>query len=231
MNKNRHIYSIDGNNDMDNLAGNKDLRKSDGMKKNISALILGLACLTLSFKGLDSDTGTVRDIDGNVYKTIKIGNQWWMAENLRVTKNPRGKPIKGYFYKDDASTYGKYGLLYTWETAMDGSSMENTQGIAPEGWHIPSERDWKELINTLGGEEKVAEKIKVGGSTGFNAYLSGGADFKGEYLYFKKYAMFWSSTSVNEERAIHVGFSDENKWESFAAKKNGRIHIRCIKDK
>lgn len=96
--------------------------------------------------------------------------------------------------------------------------------------HIPSARDWEELVQTLGGEDTVAEQIKVGGSTGFNAYLSGGADYKGSYVYFDKYAMFWSSTSTNEERAYHMGISHNNKWDKFAAKKNSRIHIRCIKD-
>jgi len=163
------------------------------VKRCLSIISIILTFLSIGSNRQRSASGTVHDIDGNVYKTVKIGNQWWMAENLRVTRNPQGKPIKGYYYMDDPLTYGKYGLLYTWNTAMDGSFKENAQGIAPDGWHIPS-------------------------------------DFKGSYVYFDEYTMFWSSTASNEERAYHMGISQNNKWDKFAAKKNGRIHIRCIKD-
>ena len=200
------------------------------MKKCLTLISIVLTFLPIGFNQQQPASGTVHDIDGNVYKTVKIGNQWWMAENLRVTRNPQGKPIKGYYYMDDPITYGKYGMLYTWETAMDGSFMENAQGIAPDGWHIPSAGDWEKLVKALKGEDNIAEQIKVGGPTGFNAYLSGGADFNGRYVYFDEYAMFWSSTASGEEHAYHVGISQNNKWDKFAAKKNGRIHIRCIKD-
>ena len=160
------------------------------MKRYISLISIILTFLPIGFNRQQSESGTVHDIDGNVYKTVKIGNQWW----------------------------------------MDGSLKENARGIAPDGWHIPSAQDWEKLVKVLGGEDKVANKIKVGGSTGFNAYLSGGADFNGRYVYFDEYAMFWSSTAANEERAYHTGISQNNKWDKFAAKKDGRIHIRCIKD-
>ena len=114
---------------------------------------------------------------------------------------------------------------------MNGSKEENTRGIAPDGWHIPSETDWEELLKFLGGEEKIAEMIKIGGPTGFEAYLAGGADATGRYVYFNRYAMFWSSTATGEERAYHTGISDKNKWDKFAAKKGARIHIRCIKNR
>ena len=191
-----------------------------------------LVIFSYGFVNQNIQTGTVKDIDGNVYKTIKIGDQWWMAENLRVTHDPVGNPITSYFYKDDSLKFGKYGRLYTWQTAMDSSEKENARGIAPKGWHIPSIADWNELVQYLGGEEKIVEQIVVGGPTGFDAFLSGGADFRGNYLYFNKYAMFWTSTASSRERAYHVGFSDKKKWEDpFAAMKGGRIHIRCVKNK
>lgn len=192
-------------------------------------------CISIifSFGFIDENpqTATMKDIDGNIYKTVKIGDQWWMAENLRVTHDPEGNHITSYFYQDNSQEYGKFGRLYTWQTAMNGSETENAQGIAPDGWHIPSISDWEKLVQFLGGEEKVAEKIGVGGPTGFEAYLSGGADFRGNYLYINKYAMFWTSTATSEERAYHVGISDEKKWDKFAAMKGARIHIRCVKDK
>ena len=175
-------------------------------------------------------TGFVKDIDNNIYKTIKIGKQWWMAENLKVTRNPDGEKIKSYFYNDDSITYAKYGRLYTWDVAMNFSESENTQGISPQEWHLPSEADWDELVHYLGGEDDVGRKIAVGGEAGFEAILSGGADYKGNYVYFGEYAMYWSSTSIDEERAYHMGIGKKNQWDKFAAKKNGRIHVRCIKD-
>jgi len=209
--------------------------------------VFGMVLMILLFIAADSSkpqTGAVIDIDGNVYTTVKIGDQWWMAENLRVTKNRKGHPFRSYCYNDDESYCEKYGRLYTWEIAMEDASeesdreltMEDTpkednRGIAPEGWHIPTEADWDELVKTLGGEKKVAEMIRVGGPTGFNAHLSGGADFMGKYVYLNKQAMFWSSTAADEERAYHMGISAEGKWEKFPAFKEARLHIRCVKDK
>lgn len=111
------------------------------MKRYFSIITIILTFLPIGFNRQQSESGTVHDIDGNIYRIVKIGNQWWIAENLSVTRNPQGKPIKGYYYMDDLLTYGKYGMLYTWKTAMDGSSRENAQGIAPDGWHIPSARE------------------------------------------------------------------------------------------
>lgn len=198
----------------------------------------------LTAGGKEPQTGAILDIDGNVYTTVKIGDQWWMAENLRVTKNRRGHPIRSYCYNDDENYCEKYGRLYTWEVAMDDASepyeqelarmeskAKDIRGIAPEGWHIPTEADWDELVKTLGGEKKVAQMIRVGGPTGFNAYLSGGADFMGKYVGLDKSAMFWSSTAPDKERAYHMGISAEGKWDKSATYKEARIHIRCVKDK
>jgi len=82
------------------------------------------------------DTGTVTDIDGNVYKIIKIGDQWWMAENLRVTHDSRGNVITSYVYNNNENMAAVYGRLYTWEAMMNGSSSPGAQGIAPDGLHI-----------------------------------------------------------------------------------------------
>lgn len=177
------------------------------------------------------ETGRVQDIDGNVYRTVKIGDQWWMAENLRVTRDPQGNPIPSYFYNDDQAQYGRFGRLYTWDAAMNHSGSVKAQGISPDGWHIPSEEDWDELVRYLGGERQVGGKIAVGGETGFEAILAGGADAQGRYVYFKEYAMFWSSTSTDPQRAYHVGIGINNQWDKFAALKTGRIHVRCVKDR
>jgi uncharacterized protein (TIGR02145 family) len=94
----------------------------------------------------------VTDIDGNFYPSVIMGNQEWMAENLRVTRHANGNNIIRYCYDNDAANCGLYGGLYTWHTAMHGASSSNTnpsnvQGICPAGWHLPSDAEWTELLN------------------------------------------------------------------------------------
>ncbi len=120
---------------------------------------------------------TVTDIDGNVYKTVQIGNQLWMAENLRTTKFSNGKPIPktndkanwkglmsgGACFYDDQSSNGKIdGALYNWYAVR-------AQKICPTGWHVPSDAEWDTLAVALGGTKIGAtrreeiELLEVGG--------------------------------------------------------------------
>jgi len=96
----------------------------------------------------------VTDIDGNQYLTVIIGDQEWMAENLKVTRDAAGNDISRFCYNDDTDNCDLYGGLYTWHTVMnqENSSKENpsgVQGICPEGWHVPSDDEWTELVNYL----------------------------------------------------------------------------------
>jgi uncharacterized protein (TIGR02145 family) len=92
------------------------------------------------------DTGTITDVEGNVYKTVRIGNQYWTAENLRTTKYNDGSSIGSacYFYKNttDAAAKKKWGALY-----MDAAA--NSGKLAPTGWHVPTGADWDTLVNYL----------------------------------------------------------------------------------
>ena len=178
-----------------------------------------------------SEADVVKDIDGNHYNIVRMGDQIWMAENLRVTKNPEGKPVESFVYNDDPAVFGHLGRLYTWETAMDGSPEEAARGLAPEGWHIPSAEDWRTLFAYLEEEGLAGKDLLEGGATGFNAKLEGGADFRGNYLYHGTDSMYWSSTETNPERALHFGVNREGKLDEFAAMKGARIAIRCMKNK
>ena len=106
-----------------------------------------------------SDTGSVTDIDGNVYKTVIIGDQEWMMENLRVSRYQNGEPIfhvtdnsewvnvsSGAYaaYNNDDSLAAIYGYLYNWYAVNDGND------IAPQGWHVPTHSDWLLLEMNLG---------------------------------------------------------------------------------
>jgi uncharacterized protein (TIGR02145 family) len=120
---------------------------------------------------------TVADIDGNVYKTVQIGNQLWMAENLRTTKFNNGKVIPkttdkanwkgmmsgGVCTYDDRSANGKtYGALYNWYAVR-------AQKVCPTGWHVPSDAEWDTLAVALGGTKigatrrEEVELLEVGG--------------------------------------------------------------------
>ena len=161
---------------------------------------------------------TVADIDGNIYSTVKIGDQWVTGENLRVTRYRNGEAIPcvtddtawlnvstGAYCNCDNDTGNVfvYGRLYNWY------AVEDSRNIAPEGWHVPSESEWKRLTDFLGGIEVAGGKLKEAGitrwwspntgatnETGFSA-LPGG--FRSCYGSFSKtgcYAYFWTSTEL-----------------------------------
>jgi uncharacterized protein (TIGR02145 family) len=97
-------------------------------------------------------TPTVTDIDGNVYNTVLIGDQCWMAENLNTTRDAAGNNITRYCYNNDSERCEQYGGLYTWHTLMNGQSSSNgnpsgVQGICPAGWHVPSDAEWTQLLD------------------------------------------------------------------------------------
>jgi len=125
----------------------------------------------------EEESGTVTDYDGNVYKTVKIGTQVWMASNLRVTHYADGTGIplvtgdsqwenmgnnsidKAYcWYDNNVTLHGTdWGALYTWAAAMNGaaessSNPSGVQGACPTGWHIPSHAEWQELEDYLSSE-------------------------------------------------------------------------------
>lgn len=123
---------------------------------------------------------TVTDINNNIYHIVKIGDQTWMSENLRVVNYPDNSPIrlvedqtvwynfgltdKAYTWYDNINSNYFYGALYTWPAAMNGSeSSENNtshiQGVCPDGWHLPDDEEWKQLELYLGmSEETVNDK-------------------------------------------------------------------------
>lgn len=106
-----------------------------------------------------ANCGTVTDEDGNVYKTIMIGTQCWMAENLRVTRPVDGQQIplnsdfsytNSYRRYPNSNNVATFGYLYNWRAVMNGTAMSDAnpsgvQGICPQGWHVPSKAEWEEM--------------------------------------------------------------------------------------
>src|SRR4030042_1431205 len=136
------------------------------------------------------DTGS---IDG--YATVQIGNQIWMAENLKITNAPDGSVLQGVYAYDNNENYvTEYGRLYTWQAA---------QNACPAGWHLPSLNEWDALIATVGTDPGT--KLKVGGSSGFNAKM-GGRKSGGTFGYMGQLGLYWTSTTDNPDHAYQKLF-------------------------
>ena len=125
--------------------------------------------------------GSVKDYDGNIYKAVQIGEQVWMAEDLKTTHYADGTPLVDgteigvvsgdyetkYYYSYERADIGieGYGRLYTWAAAMNGevssfSVPSEVQGVCPDGWHVPSKSEWTVLLDYLGGYEIAGKKLK-----------------------------------------------------------------------
>ena len=125
------------------------------------------------------ETSTVTDIDGNVYKTVKIGNQWWMAENLKVTRYRNGDSIqyvenKGNFSTDfDSAKWNNLIIgAYSTDFFYNYYTISDSRNIAPQGWHIPTDEEWKILEIFLGMNKDTAEKVNWRGTTEGNKLKS-----------------------------------------------------------
>jgi len=117
------------------------------------------------------ETGTLTDIDGNTYQTVKIGNQWWMADNFKATKTTSGQSIQEiYVYNNDNSNSTEFGRLYTWSAAVIAT---------PVGWHLPTKEEWEEMINFLGGQSIAGGKMKETGTLDWNAPNTGASNSSG----------------------------------------------------
>ena len=192
---------------------------------------------------------TVTDIDGNVYKTVKIGNQIWMAEDLKVIHYRNGDPIHNIERSVDLSklTSGewcfsenklKHGNLYNWFAITD------SRGIAPDGWHIPTYTEWSNLITYLGGESVAGERLREAGvihwespnagatnESGFTA-LPGGARTHNLFDITCAAGYWWSSTDYNTDNARYFKIEiDESLSTCRSTREKGTgLSVRCIRD-
>ena len=167
--------------------------------------------------------------DNQVYKTIKIGNQVWMAKNLNY------KAENSYCYDDKDSYCDRYGRLYTWNSAMNA---------CPEGWHLPTKAEWETLFDFVGGDDVAGEKIKsADGSTnwykkssdayGFSFLPNGGrydmGDDGGIAYYSAGYeGKMWSSTEEDPGIAFMFQFGDDNKLTWIADPSQNAFGVRCL---
>lgn len=187
-----------------------------------------------------AETGIVTDIDGNAYRTVKIGSTLWMAENLGVSRYRNGDAIPtaagnseweafitGAWsnYNNDPVLGKTYGKLYNWYAVSD------PRGLCPEGWHIPADAEFQSLAAYLGGDTIAGEKLKSD-SLGFAAMAAGYRFFNGKYNHLGNFTGFWSSSEASSAFAwIHLLHfkKDPQLYRKFFGKKNG-FSCRCVKD-
>jgi len=210
--------------------------------------------------------GGVTDIDGNSYTSVILGNQEWMTQNLKVIKYPNGTAIPhvtdntswanllsnntddAYCYYNNNANGEKdtYGALYTWATAMgDNAASSDTnpsgvQGICPNGWHLPSDAEWTELSNYLGGVAYTGGKMKEIGTThwsspnegatnesGFFGLPSGArGGSSGSFANIELRASWYTATQGVE---FSIAYNNDDLLRSLTNKDIG-FSVRCVKN-
>jgi uncharacterized protein (TIGR02145 family) len=168
--------------------------------------------------------------DGQTYKTVKIGTQTWMAENLNY------ETANSYCYNDNSANCSKYGRLYMWGAAKTA---------CPSGWHLPDTTEWKALFTAVGGSSTAGTKLKStsawnnsGNGTdafGFSALPAGGRDGYEDYYYEGYYADFWSSTEDSTEDGGDCAYFMRLYYSYDYADLNNNykfygFSVRCLKD-
>jgi uncharacterized protein (TIGR02145 family) len=157
--------------------------------------------------------------DGQIYKTVKIGNQVWMAENLRY------KPDKGsWCYDDMFSKCDEYGRLYNWKTAKQA---------VPPGWRLPGKAEFEELINFYHNDAEAAYADLIhGGKSGFEGLFAGWRyDKNGQTYDIGTHAFFWTSELCNSTEAWRFVLNSETKTAGISKYFDGSAYsVRCVKE-
>lgn len=198
---------------------------------------------------------TVQDMDGNTYRTVKIGNQTWLAENLRTSTFQDGTKVStGFIPKDDDSNFLKYGRLYDWNDVADA------RNICPKGWRVASDDDWKMLESTIGisdaqldtegwrGENNIAITLKAQqpntlfkrfDQSRVNKYnfsaTPAGVKLGNWYITQGMYTEFWTSSKATEKKSYARTLAYA-WWNSHGGeirrtrlKNSYMLSVRCVK--
>ena len=210
----------------------------------------------------------------NTYNTVLIGSQCWMKQNLRTTHYANGASIAlgsststttayRYYPNNNSSNVSTYGYLYNWAAVMHGASSSSSnpsgvQGICPNGWHVPSDAEWTQLTNYVGGQSQyqcngsstniakalasttgwssstttcaVGNNPSSNNATGFRALPAGGYSIGG-YSYFGSDAEFWNATENNDSLVYRLVLSENSaSVKKYNSYKNLGLSVRCLRD-
>ncbi len=230
----------------------------------------------VSFTSSACGISTITDYDGNVYNTVQIGSQCWMKENLKTTHYADGTSIShgsststttAYWYYPNNSSSNKatYGLLYNWKAVKRYATASSAdpggiQGICPNGWHVPSDAEWKQMemavgmsqsdANGTGYRGSIAARLcgNTGWSSSTNANAAGNTSaternssgfsalpaglYKGSYTVFSYEAYFWCVWNDTEEgrRAMRYTNAGVTRGGGGGSIQNRGQSVRCIKN-
>ena len=198
------------------------------------------------------------DIDENSYKTVYIGKQQWMAENLKVSKYSDGTTIPNItdntlwqnnttgawsYYNNEVDNNAKYGKLYNWFAVS--KTTNGNKNVCPTGWHVPTDAEWTVLTDYLGGASVAGGKMKEVGTTSwqspntestntslFSALPGGQRNIPGNYSNIGTTGNWWSSSesSNNENAWNHNLFNNRINVTINAYYKENGFSVRCLKD-
>ena len=185
-------------------------------------------------------------------QTVTIGNQVWMTKNLNVDKFRNGDPIPEAkteeewikagknkqpawcYYDNDPANGEKYGKLYNWYAVND------PRGLAPEGFHVPSDKEWSALVKYIAGdieffgtlEERTKQFMEKVNEFGYLALPSGGRKNDGPFIVLGSSGFWWSSTESSTDSEWGALFQqlDYFKVEALEGGKDNGLSIRCLKD-
>ena len=224
-----------------------------GLKRYLAiSLMSALMILTSTSVVFSQENTTVKDQDGNIYKTVKIGTQTWMAENLKTTKYSDGTAIPivvdnaawlalnaaAYcWYDNDSTNKNTYGALYNGYAVNSGK-------LCPSGWHVSSDEEWTTLISVLGGEDKAGGKLKESGEahwskpntgatneSGFTALPGGSRYSNGFFFTIKNLGYWWSTIESKTLNGWYRSMYNRNTVVSrnYYDLTNG-FSVRCVKE-
>ena len=219
--------------------------------------IVPFLLFAVGFSGCN--TNTVKDIEGNKYKTVNIGTQVWMTENLKTTRYNDGtgiEQVKKYedwkllntpaycWYNNDSTNKEEYGALYNWFAV-------NTKKLCPKGWHVPSDEEWKTLYAFLGEDGNAGLALKEAGlshwrrpnagannSSGFRALPGGYRDYEGPFNLLRADGFWWTSSESNWYSSggpptmafyRNLRYNDNDLFRSASPKTFG-FCVRCVMD-
>ena len=204
--------------------------------------------------------GTMTDSEGNSYRTIQIGNQTWMAENLRVTKFRDGNAIPNIndtaqwrtttsparcTYREDVANNFLYGNLYNW------FAVESPSNLCPRGWHIPTDAEWGILLNLLDSKSSGGDSVNIAGSrmkiagnvywdppntnasnsSGFSANAGGARFPSGSFGAIRSFGLWWSSTQTDATTAwVRQLGNTSESAARVSYQKTFGFSVRCVKD-
>lgn len=231
--------------------------------KNTNLLVNIIIWLTVAFISCSENESNgqliieesvpVTDYDGNAYRTVRIGDQTWMAENIKSEHYSDGAPVESYIYNDDQDIVNVYGRLYKWAAVIknatgSGADPAGIQGVCPVGWHVPDRQEWEKLINYLGGPQSAGGLLKEKGTEHwtspntdatneslFTSLPGGMLAFWSEYQWLNYHSVFSSSTDNSlpghpAMTGIKVEYNSSSVIVGDFHPSDG-LSVRCVKNR